>query len=183
MKRIHPHLITMILLIAGCDTDERLVQISREAADRQAEQNKEMARVNQSVAEGTKRIVTEHAKGRENLNTLHQAVQAQQAGVNHQRDTLETERRQIAGQRLTESRLGPLLSSLGIFFLGVTTIGFCAYLLVRLYQPGDDPLGELLLEDLVSEQPKVLPIQSEVVLPSQSPKAPFHRLQKKEETT
>ena len=41
----------MILLTAGCDTDERLVKQASEAADRQAEQNKEMARVNKSVAE------------------------------------------------------------------------------------------------------------------------------------
>ncbi len=51
MKTIPVHLIILILLIAGCETDERLVQLSREAADRQAEQNKKMARVNKSVAE------------------------------------------------------------------------------------------------------------------------------------
>ena len=51
MRRTHTHLILLTLLIAGCETDERLVQLSREAADRQAEQNKEMARVNKSVAE------------------------------------------------------------------------------------------------------------------------------------
>ena len=173
----------LILLIVGCDTDERLVKLASKAADRQAEQNKEMARVNQSVAEGTKSLITEHSQSRKELTGLQKDIQSQQTDVNHQRDQLEVERRQIAGQRLTESRLGPVLRSLVIVALGVTTIGFCGYLLVRLYQPNDDPLGELLLEDLVSEEPKLLPIQSEVVLPSQLPKAPVHQLQKKEETT
>ncbi len=183
MKRIHPHLILLILSIAGCDTDERLVELSREAADRQAERNKEMARVNKSVAEGTKHIVTEHAKGRADLTTLHQAVQAQQAGVNRQRDALESERRQIAGQRLTESRLGPVLSSLGIFLLGATTIGFCAYLVVRLYQPGDDPLGELLLDDLVTDEPKLFPRQPATPPSGHLAEKPVHQLEQKEELT
>jgi hypothetical protein len=183
MKTIPVHLILLILLIAGCDTDKRLVQISREAADRQAEQNKEMARVNRSVAEGTKRVVTEHANGRENLNTLHQGVQAQQEGVNRQRDALESERQKIAGVRLTESRLGPLLSSLGIFLLGATTIGFCAFLLVHLYQPGDDPLGELLLEDLVSVQPKLFPTHPAIPPSGHLTETSLQQLEQKEELT
>ncbi len=183
MIRISGLLFLLFVLIAGCETDERLIQLAREAADRQAEQNKEMARVNQSVAEGTKHIVTEHAKGREDLSVLHQAVQAQQAGVNRQRDALESERQRIAGERLTESRLGPVLSSLGVLVLGATTIGFCAYLLVRLYQPGDDPLGELLLDDLVADDPKLFPTHPAIPPSGQLAEKPIHQLEQKEEPT
>ena len=159
MKAILVHLITMILLITGCNTDERLVQISREAADRQAEQNKEMARVNQSVAEGTKSLITEHSQARQELTGLQDGIQTQQVEVNRQRDDLESERREIAGQRLTESRLGPVLRSLGVFAVCALTLGFCYALVTKMYSPADDAVGELLLEDLVSEQPKLLPSQ------------------------
>ena len=112
-----------------------------------------------------------------------EAIQSQQTEVNRQRDGLEVERRQIAGQRLTESRLGPVLRGLGIVAVCALTLGFCYSLVMKMYLPADDAVGELLLEDLVSDEPKLLPIQSEVVLPSQLPKVPLHRLQKKEETT
>ncbi len=79
--------------------------------------------------------------------------------VNRQRDALEGERREIAGQRLTESRLGPVLQSLGVFAVCALTLGFCYSLVTKMYSPADDAVGELLLEDLVSEQPKLLPPQ------------------------
>ncbi len=183
MKTIPVHLIILILLIAGCDTDGRLVELSREAADRQAEQNKEMARVNQSVADGTKNLITEHSQARQELTGLQDGIQSQQTEVNRQRDDLRSERREIADQRLTESRLGPLLSSLGIFFLGATTIGFCALLLVRLHHPSDDPLGELLLEDLVSKQPNLFSTQPAIPPSGHLTETSLQQLEQKEEPT
>ena len=56
-------LLTLITLLNGCDSDERVVRIATEAADRQAEQNHELVQLNREVAEGTRRLVEADAMG------------------------------------------------------------------------------------------------------------------------
>jgi len=53
-----------IALLAGCQEDERVVQVAREAADRQAEQNRQIARQNQEIAQTTNRLVEADGLGR-----------------------------------------------------------------------------------------------------------------------
>ncbi len=183
MIRCYVSLFVLMIFLAGCSSDERLITLSREAANRQAQQNQEMARVNRSVAEGTNHLIEEHAQSRKDLAELQGTVQAQQSEIHRQRDALETERRSIADQRLTESRLGPVLSSLGILALGVTTLCFCSYLVIRLVPSNEDPLGELLLEDLVSEEPKLFPNPLGTLPTGHLTETSPHSLEEKEEPT
>ena len=46
-----------ICLLAGCPEDERVVEVAREAANRQAEQNRQIALQNQQIAQTAKHLV------------------------------------------------------------------------------------------------------------------------------
>ena len=90
--------LTLIALIAiGCSSgDERLVELSRQSTDRQAEQNRLVETNNRQVLEATNRLVEADAKSRTENIELHRQIEAERSGVNQQRDALEQERRQIA---------------------------------------------------------------------------------------
>ena len=148
--------VTFILLTCftflGCDENERVAQVAIEAAEQQAKQNERMAQNNRKV-----------------LDMQHD-LQAEQAQVGNLRDELEDERRDIASQRLTESRLGPILKSCAAAALSIVTIGFCWYLLYGLKsEDADQLLGELLIEDLMTEDPTLLPRLTTTKPPEQEP--------------
>lgn len=146
-----------ILLVTGCDGDERLVRLATESAARQAEQSHEMARLNREVAEGTKRLVGADSQSRKELVALQRDLQAQQAEIGVQRDSLETERKALAQERQRESVLAAVLVGLGELLVGTLPLVLCWYLLHGLRDaPGDAALTELLVEEIASEQPKLL---------------------------
>src|SRR5262245_42992267 len=115
--------IPLMILIGGCD--ERATQIAREAADRQAQQNKSMAELNREVASGTHQLVQADAKARQEIVGVHRDLQAERTRVDTGWNALEQERRQIAGQRRTESMIVPIFGLL----LAIVLLGFCWYTL------------------------------------------------------
>ena len=151
--------------MTGCDEDERVVEVATEAAQQQAKQNAEMAQLNREVAAGTKRLVVADAEARKEIIAMHHDVQAEQAKVSEQRDRLETERQEIAGQRRTESMLGPILKGCSVAALCLVTIGFCWCVLFGLRQHDDanDVLNELLVEELVTKNSAILPLVSPAI--------------------
>ena len=149
-------------LTTGCDEDEngRVAELAREAAQRQAEQNKEMAKVNQTVAEATERLVAADAEARKEIVIVHREIQSERSGLNAQHDRLEEERKDIAQQRLTESWIGPVIQSSGILVVAGLAICFCILLILGLRKSNaaDAELNELLVQELVSEHPVILPL-------------------------
>jgi hypothetical protein len=161
----HPRLAASGLLILatgvflpGCGDDGRVVQVAREAADRQAEQNRQIAHQNHQIAETTHELVAADADSRRELVALQQDLQTQQAEVARQRDVLEGERREIARKRFWDSALGPAIESLTVGLICLGAIGVCCFLLYGLRQEkGAEPeISELLVEDLVAPHPVVL---------------------------
>ncbi len=139
-----------LALLGGCSGDERVVAIAREAADRQAQQNVHMAET-----------VRAEIEAHQELARLQRDVQAHQAEISHQQDVLEAERREIAKQRQRESLLAPLMESFGSLLVLVLVLGFCWSLLIGLSREGESEhtavANELLLYELISEQPEALP--------------------------
>jgi len=161
----HPRLAVFGLLVlatgvflAGCGDGGRVVQVAREAADRQAEQNRQIAHQNHQIAETTHELVAADADSRRELVALQQDLQTQQAEVARQRDVLEGERREIARKRFWDSALGPAIESLTVGLICLGAIGVCCFLLYGLRQEkGAEPeISELLVEDLVAPHPVVL---------------------------
>jgi type II secretory pathway component PulJ len=139
-----------LALLDGCSNDERVVAVTREADDRQAQQNAHMAE--------TVRAETE---AHQEMARLQRDVQTQQAEIGRQRDTLEVDRREIAKQRQTESLLAPMLESFGLLLALVLLLGFCWSLLIGLNREGEPEhtaaANELLLQELIFEQHEALP--------------------------
>jgi hypothetical protein len=167
MPKTSSHKIPILLAVAlvavtGCSDGERVAKVATEAADRQAEQNVEMAQLNREVAAGTKSLVSADAEARKELTKMQHDLQAEQAKVSTQRDQLETERQEIASQRRAESMWGSVLKGCSVVALCAVTIGFCWYLLfgLRHLDATDRMLNELLIEELVSESSTILPMAS-----------------------
>jgi len=68
-------ILAILILIGGCD--DRVTQISREAADRQAQQNTAMAELSKEVASGTQRLVGADAQARKEIVGVHRDLQAE----------------------------------------------------------------------------------------------------------
>ena len=151
-------LATLTAVIAGCETDERVVRVATQAADRQALQNKEMVQLNREVAEGTRRLVQSDAASRKEFAVVHQQLQAERGQLGSAWNNLESARRQVAQERLTDSRLGPIIKSCAAAAVCAVTVGFCWCLLVRLRREdsADEQLNELLLCELTNENPILL---------------------------
>jgi hypothetical protein len=126
--------------------------------DRQAEQNRQMSELQRQVAEGANRLVEADAKAREDLVALQRELQADHAAVGHQRDQLEAERRELAAKRRLDPIVAAALSNVGLLLACVLPLALCWYLLHPRVQPADDQaIAEILLQDLVSDQPLLLP--------------------------
>ena len=73
--KIHILFTTILLTTLGCD--DRVAQVAREPADRQAQQNAEMARLNKEVATGTHELVEADPQGRKEMVGVHHDLQAE----------------------------------------------------------------------------------------------------------
>ena len=170
-----------IASLCGCGDNARLARMAETAADRQADQNKEMVTLNREVAEGTKLLVEADANSREDFVALQRDIQTEQAEVGQQRDQLESERREIAGERLRESMLAPIIANLGPLLVCALVLVFCTWLVSGLQSDkGEgDVVAEILIEEIVAERPTRLPLRTSrqsidnrepmpVVIPDQS---------------
>ena len=156
-----PLILLVILATIGCEEDEnaQVAKVAIEAAKQQAELNQEMSRLNREVASGTKRLVEANAESQEKLVVMQGELQGEQAEVSRQRDKLETERKDIAAQRIRESVLAPVVAWILPFAICGLALVTCCFLLFGLRRATDDEaaISELLVEELTSERPTLLP--------------------------
>jgi hypothetical protein len=162
MARLTKHLGVSVawlaLSLTGCDTDERLVKQAEKASDRQADQNREIARQNHELAQATNQLVAADAKARQETLALQRELQSEQARQGQKRDDLEAERRQIANQRHRDPLLAAALTDVGMTLACLLPLLLCGYLFHSLRQePNDHELAELLTTELVSDAPMLLP--------------------------
>src|SRR5580704_1896168 len=148
--------LTVVALITiGCSSgDARLVELSRQSADRQAEQNRLVETNNRQVLEATNRLVEADAKSRTENSELHEQIEAERSGINQQRDALEQERRQIAGERIRDPIIAESIRAVAGLIAAILPLVVCLFLLRGLFHNSDqEALAEVLIEDLVSGQP------------------------------
>jgi hypothetical protein len=147
---------TLIALIAiGCSSgDERLVDLSRESTERQAEQNRLVETNNRQVLDATNKLVEADAKSRTESIELHRQIEAERSGVNQQRDALEQERRQIAAERNRDPIVaGSIQAAVGLIAAILPLLVCLALLRGLFHKPDGESLAEILVEELVSEHP------------------------------
>lgn len=154
--------LTTIALTGGCSDDQRLARMAQNSVEQQKSQNQEMARLNREVAEGAKRLVESENEARQELTSLQRDIQGQQSATSRQRDQLEMDRKQLAGERHRESLLAPIVSHVGLLVVCALPLVLAGYLLHvwRCESQDDVAIGELLIGELVSERPQLLPRSS-----------------------
>ena len=138
------------LTVQGCDNRE--AEIAREAADRQADQNREMIRLNREVAAGTSRLVIEDAKARQQALRVQSQLQSERAGLSEGWGQLEAERKQLADARRTDSALAALVSG-GAATLSALVALSLAWIALHRGDPADDLAASvctLIMDDGVS---------------------------------
>jgi hypothetical protein len=148
--------LTLIALIAiGCSSsDERLVELSRQNTDRQAEQNRLVEANNHQVLEAANKLVEADAKSRTENLELHRQIEDERSGINQQRDALEQERRQIADDRNRDPIVANSILAVGGLVAAILPLLVCLVLLRGLFQKSDqEALVDVLIEDLVSRHP------------------------------
>jgi hypothetical protein len=145
----------LALIGVSCSSgDERLVELSRQSADRQAEQNRLVETNNRQVLEATNRLIEADAKSRAENVELHRQIETERSGVDQQRDALEQERRQIAGERIRDPIIAESIRALAGLIAAILPLLVCLFLLRGLFHKSDqEALAEVLIEDLVSRQP------------------------------
>ena len=153
----------VVILMAttiGCNENgnKQLAEMAERHSQRQAEQSKQMADLQHEVAEGSRLLVEADARAREEMVALQREVQAERGEVGHQRDVLEQERRVLAAQRHRDPIIASAITSSGLLLACLLPLVLCWFLLHRRVDPVDDnAIAEVLLEDLVADQPLLLP--------------------------
>ena len=141
----------LVIVLAGCG-DDRVVQVTREADNRQAEQNREIAKVTDDAT-----IVHQQVAKLEN------DLRDDQAAIAEGRNQLEAERRQIASQREWAELYKPLLETIGVAAVVLAVLAYCGFLVHTLRNSGhaDALLAEALVDQILSVEqlpsPMLLP--------------------------
>lgn len=150
----------LMLMTIGCDEDEdkRLAEMAEKHVERQAEQNRQMNELQREVAEGARRLVEADAQAREEMVALQREVQAERAEVGRQRDLLEDERRGLAAKRRLDPVVAAAITNTGVLLACLLPLALCWYLLHPRVEPANDQaVAEVLLEDLITDRPLLLP--------------------------
>jgi uncharacterized lipoprotein len=161
MDRIEPKktvfLALVIIVLAGCDKDQRLADLAREHADRQAAQNQQMAENTRQVAAAAKAVVEADAQARKDFAVMQREVQTEQAEVGRQRDQLESERREAARHRQWDPVIAAAITDVGLVLACLLPLLLCWHLLRSLHRESNDPvLTEILIEEIASDSPTLL---------------------------
>jgi hypothetical protein len=119
--------IVALVWTIGCD--ERVVEVAREAADRQAAQNEQMGELQKEVAYGTRSLVEADAAARKEIVGVHRDLQAERRQLGTSWNDLESQRQQVARQRRIESVLVPLAGAVTGVALLVVLLSFLRQLL------------------------------------------------------
>ncbi|MHB8860924.1 MAG: hypothetical protein ACYC6N_00865 [Pirellulaceae bacterium] len=147
----------MALMIGGCETsDERLAGFAERSTAEQAQQNRAAAEMTRETAENQRRTLETVERSRPDLIGL-------QKDLDHQRTTVEQERRELADERHRESLLAPVLTSIGMLLVTALPLVLCWYLLHTLKNAPTDEAAvtQLLVQDLVADRPVLLPAPRE----------------------
>ena len=153
--------LTLILLIGvSCSPDEnsRVAELATQQLERQADQNRRMSELQQEVASGSRELVEADANARQEMVTLQREMQTERNEIGHQRDQLEAERREIADRRNRDPIIAAAITRVAFVVVSLLPLLICWLLLQQKVEPADkNDITELLLDDLVSSEPRLMP--------------------------
>lgn len=147
----------VLSLFGGC-RDQRLETANRTALVQQGKQNELIGAQSQNLAETTLKIATAAETVLAQESQVRTELLQQQARIDSWRTDLEQERQRIASQRQRDPIIAASLQALGLLFACLMPLAFGAYTLhvASRERPGD-ALAEVLVQELTSDQPRLLP--------------------------
>ena len=141
--------------ILGCHDPS--LEVAREAAHRQAEQNDQMARVTSEAAAGARRLVEEHGRARREMANARRDLQGERTRLSDGWNDLEKERQAIARARRTDSALAAMVEGGGAVLAAIFALGLAWLTLFGLSRQDDAAEGvcTLLIAELVDGPPRL----------------------------
>lgn len=143
--------------LLGCGSgsnDVELAALAMDAADRQAEQNRQMAELQDHVARGAEELVAADAEARKEMSSLSRELQTERSEIGRQRDELESERKAIAKQRHRDPLISAAITHAAWILACLLPLVVCVYLLRRPAGVEEDGLvAQVLIEDALAERP------------------------------
>ena len=128
----------LVLALTGCDKEEKL----RAWQQQQVEQLQQQARENSETA---RELVKADAQARQEVAVLHRNLQSERIEVGHQRDALESDRKEVATTRQRLPLMAAAFQGGAVLLTCALGLGICGGLLSGVSKP--DSNGEL--EDLL----------------------------------
>ncbi len=168
-------ILLMLLAVAGCSKpadmrDQRLAEFAKQSMEQQAKQNDRIAEQSRAVieqsqklVEATKELVAHDAQARQELiaaqEKLTTQLNQQRATIDAGRDQLEQDRREIAQQRHRDPILAAAIQNVGLLIACTLPLIVCIFVIKRMSsrEPDDAAVAELLVHELVTDQPRLLP--------------------------
>lgn len=146
-------LVTMALMLqTGCQTEtERIATLSQEHARQQAEQSLRMADLQEELTAGSRALVEADASARGEIIGLQRDIQSERAEIDHQRDKLEVERKQLADERRRAPVISASITSIGLILACLLPLLVCITLLSSRGDSVDDQsVWQVLLDEAAS---------------------------------
>ena len=170
MQKIMTTILAVIptLVISGCESDdERLARFAEQSVSQQAQQNRDVAAQHKEVARTARALVEADTKSRADFGRFASELHAERQEIASQRHALESERVQLATQRIREPVIAGAIQTLGILVVCALPLVVALYVLRAVSSNAADEaaLSELLVGEIVqSESPLLLGRQSETHL-------------------
>lgn len=165
----------MLVTAAGCSEppdlrDQRLAEFARQSMaeqrkqnDRIADQSEAVVQKSQQIAEAAKELVQHDAEARREMvaaqKELHAQLNEQRTAIDVGRDQLEQDRRQLAKQRHREPIIAAAVQNTGLCIACLLPLIVCLFVIrqMRSEEPDHAAVAELLVSELTSDQPSLLP--------------------------
>lgn len=117
--------LALVTLLATTGCNDEATKIAREASDRQAAQNQQMAELQNEVTRGTREMVKSDAEAREQFVGVHRDLQQERKQLGESWNELEFERQRVSRERRSDSAWQALVTVLLVLLV---TAAFFAYL-------------------------------------------------------
>lgn len=143
----------------ACESeDERVARLATEYADRQTEQGSRVIDLQQELLTGSRQLIEADSRARTEMIDLHREIQQERRSLNQRYEQLEAERRSVERNRYWAPYLIDLTRQIMLLVACLLPLVLCRLLLSLALKQGEEVLiGEQLLEDIVSDDPILLP--------------------------
>jgi len=150
----------LLLYVCGCNSpDDRLLELSRQSLDRQANQSELLARQGQTINESAQKLVEAEAESRRELLAATRDLQAERERLDDRAAALDRLRAENARASQREPLIASSIQTGALLIACVLPLVLGLAVVWNLYCPRDDAeaMGELLVDELASNRPRLLP--------------------------